>query len=187
MKHWHIGIAVLGAFLLGQVFAQEDKVMQWTPPDWMKKTTVHDGLEKTVGEFIVKTEMFIEPGKPPMVAAAAATRKSIKNGFFVREDFKGNFMGMAFEGTLIQGYDPFRKKHVSVWFDNGSPIMGIRHGEEKDGKLTMEGSDPDAYLNKIVPMKSVVETKDGQTVISFYRVLEGKDVIHMRLTYTAKK
>ena len=187
MKHGHIGIALVGAFLLGQVFAQDDKAMQWTPPDWMKKTKVHEGLEQTVGEFTVKTEMFMEPGKPPEVMDATSTRKSIKNGFFVREDFKGKFMGMDFEGTLIQGYDPFRKKHVSVWFDNGSPIMGIRHGEEKDGKLTMEGSDPDAYLNKIVPMKSVIGEKDGHTVINFYRVLEGKDVLHMRLTYTEKK
>jgi hypothetical protein len=51
----------------------------------------------------------------------------------------------------------------------------------------MEGSDPDAYLNKSVPMKSVMGEKDGHTVINFYRVLEGTDVRHMRLTYTEKK
>ena len=68
MKHWHIGIAVLGAFLLGQVFAQDEKkAMQWTPPEWMKKTQEHAELEKSVGEFDVKSEMFMAPGAEPVV------------------------------------------------------------------------------------------------------------------------
>jgi hypothetical protein len=185
MRNWHVIVAVLGALALGHALAQE-KENQWTPPDWMKPTKEHEMLKKSVGEFDVKGEIWMAAGQDPMVMPATATRKMIKNGFFVQEDFKGNFMGQAFEGTLIQGYDPFRKKHTSVWFDNGSPIMQMSYGDVKDGKCVMVNESPDGMLNKMVTMKSVAEEKDGTMVISFYRVIDGKDQMHMRLTYTRK-
>lgn len=187
MKKWYVVVAVLGAFALGHALAQdEEKGGAWKRPEWMNPTKEHEMLKKSVGEFDVKAEVWMAPDQAPMVMAATATRKSIKNGLFVREDFKGNFMGMAFEGTLIQGYDPFRKQYVSVWFDNDNPIMQISHGEMKDGKYVMENTSPDAELNKLVTMKSVAEDKDGKMVLSFYRVIDGKDMIHMRLTYSKK-
>ncbi|MHC4938729.1 MAG: DUF1579 family protein [Planctomycetota bacterium] len=186
MKHWHVGVAALAAFLLGHAFAQEEPMQGWTPPDWMKAGDEHAELAKSVGEFDVKGEIFMVPDQPPMVMPATATRKVIKNGLFVQEDFKGNFMGQPFHGTLIEGYDTFRKRHVSVWFDNSSPVMQISHGEKKDGKFIWESNNPDPQLNKIIPMKSVLEEKNGKMVMSFYRIIDGKDVIHMRLTYSKK-
>jgi len=124
MKHLIVIAAVAGAFALGHAFAQEgEKKMQWNPPEWMKKSKEHEKLAESTGTFDVKMELFMEPGKPPMVVEGSATRTSIKNGFWIREDFKCSWMGHPFEGTLIQGYDNFRKQHVHVWFDNSSPIL----------------------------------------------------------------
>jgi hypothetical protein len=185
MKHWYVGLAILVAFLLGRAFAQDEE-MKWTPPEWMRKTAEHEKLAKSVGEFDVKGEVFTAPGADPMPFTGTSVRTSIKNGFFVQEEFTGAWMGQPFHGTLIQGYDPFRKKHVSVWFDDGSPTLSVRTGEEKDGRIVMEGSDPDPVLDKLVGMKSVAEEKDGKMVLEMFRVVDGKDVLHMRMTYTRK-
>ena len=109
------------------------------------------------------------------------------NGLYIEEVFKCQFMGQPFEGRLLQGYDTFRKKHTSVWIDNGSPVMQISQGDEKDGTLTMVGNSPDPHLNKIIPMKSTVVEKDGKSVMEMFRVIDGKDELHMRITYTKRE
>ena len=187
MRHWHVGIVVLGAFLLGHAVAQDDeKKMEWTPPDWMKPTKEHEMLKKSAGDFVVRGEVFMGPGQT-MQFDGTAQRTSIMNGLYIEEVFKGSFMGQPFEGRLIQGYDPFRKKHVHVWIDNGNPVLAISYGDEKDGKYTMVGENPDAHLNKIITMKSITEEKDGKMVMEAFRVIDGKDELHMRLTYTRKE
>jgi len=193
MKYGIVIAALIGAFVIGHAVAQDDGkdepkngagMMQ--APEWMTKGEEHAELAKTVGDFDVVAEVFMGGDQPAMTMKGTASRKMIKNGYWLEETFKGEWMGQPFEGTLIQGYDRFRKQHVSIWFDNSSTTMSIRHGQIKDGKCVMEGTDPDPMLNKLVPMKSVAVEKDGKMVLEMFRVMDGKEQLHMRLTYVKK-
>jgi hypothetical protein len=193
MKQGIVIAAIVGAFVIGHALAQDGGKeapkngggMQM--PEWMRKGPEHAELAKTTGEFQVAAEVFMGGDKPAMTMKGESTRKMVKNGYWLREDFKGEWMGQPYEGTLIQGYDRFRKQHVSVWFDSGNTAMEIAHGQIEDGTCTMEGTSPDPHLNKLVAMKSVAVEKDGKMVLERFKVLDGKEQLHMRLTYVKKE
>jgi hypothetical protein len=64
------------------------------------------------------------------------------DGRFVREEFKGEFMGQPFIGVSFTGYDNIRQKYNSVWIDDMSTTMVTSEGTSSaDGKaITFEGT-----------------------------------------------
>ena len=156
-------------------------------PAWMQKTQHHKDMAKNAGEFTVETKMWMGAGEP-MPGTATATIKPIKNGYYMHETFKMNFMGQPFEGTSITGYDTVRKKHVSLWVDSMSPVPYISYGEEKDGKITYMGKGPN-MMGQMEGKKMVVSniTADGWTVDFFDIKADGKEHQSMHMKYTRKK
>lgn len=192
MSKWTVaGFAAIVAvsFVIGQSFAEEEGGgggMQM--PAWMKKGEQHADLAKSVGEFTIATEMWMAPGTPPQKGTATGKREMILNGFYLQETFKMNFMGMPYEGRLIQGYDTVRKRYVVVWTDNMSPVPHISYGEMKDGKIEMKGEAPD-HTGKLEGRRMVIENPIGdKSTVTFFAVQpDGTERMDMRLVYASKK
>ncbi|MEO6718898.1 MAG: DUF1579 domain-containing protein [Ferruginibacter sp.] len=93
----------------------------------------HAMLAKSDGKWTGETTMWMSPGAPPMTGKSSAVNKMIMGGRYQQTTFKGDFMGMPFEGASTTGYDKAKKVFFSTWMDNMST-----------GVMNMEGTWDDA-------------------------------------------
>ena len=110
----------------------------WIPVDsatemkaWIEYSTpgeAHKTLAKTTGTWIGENTTWMGNGAPPTKSRSTMVNKMIMDGRYQLSTFKGDMMGMPFEGLSIAGYDNHQKKYFSTWIDN----MGT-------GFLKMEG------------------------------------------------
>jgi hypothetical protein len=111
----------------------------WIPVDsatemkaWMEYSTpgeAHKTLAKTSGTWIGENTSWMANGAPPVMNKSVLVNKMIMDGRYQLSTFKGDMMGMPFEGMSIGGYDNKKKKYFTTWIDN----MGT-------GLLKMEGT-----------------------------------------------
>ena len=179
-----IGVA---GFVLGRSHAYVQEGME--APAWTKLTEQHKKFAESVGEWDVAGNMWMAPGAPPMEFTATAKREMILKGRFVHETFNGNFMGQAFEGHLLQGYDTINKEFVNVWVDDGSPYISVSRGKEKGGITTLTGRDPDFMTGQIRDTKSVIKVISADEFwMKMHTVAaDGTELPLMELHYKRKK
>ena len=69
--------------------------------------------------------MWMDPSQPPVESTGTMHGEMIlMGGRYVEHTWKGNMMGMPFEGRGTDGYDNIGKQYVSSWMDNmGTGIM----------------------------------------------------------------
>ncbi len=127
-----------------------------------KPTKEHQWLNQFLGDWELKTQIFMEPGKPPVEATMAEKVKSI-GGFWVVSDAQGEMMGGPFQGAMTIGYDTEKKKYVGVWID--SMTSQIWHSEgsvDEAGKsltLTSRGFCP--VKGKVCNFKETIVFQDA--------------------------
>jgi hypothetical protein len=143
----------------------------------------HEKLKEAVGDWDVTVNFGGKESK------ASATYKLGLGGFWLFEEFHGEFMGQKFEGRGTTGYDPIKKKYIATWIDSMTPTLMVMEGSfDKDSKthtFTGEGPGMDGKLTK---MKSVYEFKDKDSfVFTMYSVTDGKDQEMFKLTYKRKQ
>jgi hypothetical protein len=116
-------------------FAQQDQdpqEMERMMELWQKIATpgaAHEKLGRGIGEWDVVTRMWMAgPGQPPMESVGTSKSEWILGGRFVKSTFQGSMMGMPFEGLGITGYDNYKKKYVSIWFDSNSTAVHTSEG-----------------------------------------------------------
>lgn len=100
----------------------QDEMQKWmeymTPGDMQKM------LEGGAGTWKATMTMWMEPGAEPMKADASSTAEMILGGRYLQSKYKGDMMGMPFEGMALEGYDNAAKVFVSSWVDNmGTGMM----------------------------------------------------------------
>ena len=142
-----------------------------------------EALKKMVGEW----DAVVAFGG--MEEKGSAVYKLGFGGFWLTEEFKGEFGGQKFEGRGTTGYDPIKKKYVSTWIDSESPSMMVMEGNfDKEGKTYTETGEGPGMDGKPQKMKSVIEFKDKDSfVFTMYNTGDGKDKEMMKITYKRKK
>lgn len=116
---------------------------EWVPVDSATATRTmmeagtpgqqHAMLAKGDGKWTADMTMWMSPDAAPMTAKSNAVNKMILGGRYQQTTFKGDFMGMPFEGTSTTGYDNAKKMFFTTWVDNMST-----------GLMNMEGTWDDA-------------------------------------------
>lgn len=103
---------------------------------WMKAMTPgaeHQGMAKNAGSWTATVTMWMAPGQPPQVSQGTSVRRMILGGRVLADEWKGQMMGMPFEGFGLTGFDNVTQKWWGTWTDNMST-----------GLMTMSGTcDPD--------------------------------------------
>jgi hypothetical protein len=97
----------------------------------------HKMLAKGDGKWIAEMTMWMSPDAPPMTAKSIATNKMILGGRYQETNFKGDFMGMPFEGTSTTGYDNIKKVFFTTWIDNMSTMLMTMEGTWDDAKKSI--------------------------------------------------
>src|SRR5438128_1283505 len=119
----------------------------------------HEKFKALVGDWDCTVKMAGQESK------AKATYKLDFGGFYLVENFQGEFGGTKFKGRGQSGYCPIKKKYFTVWIDSMSPTPMMMMGNfDKDGKtLTEEGEGP-GHDGKIAKFKSVSTMTDDDTI-----------------------
>jgi hypothetical protein len=143
----------------------------------------HEKFKDMVGEW----ETTIKMG--PMESKGKAVYKLDFGGFYLIEQFEGEFGGMKFKGRGQTGYCPIRKHYIITWIDSMSPSPLVLTGDyDKEGKtMTAEGEGPNME-GKMTKYKNVGTMTDKDTMeFKMYEVKDGKDVEMMSIVYKRKK
>jgi hypothetical protein len=161
--------------------------------EWMKVATPgqpHKMLERLAGSYTVAVTQWEQPGAPPSKSTGSAESRMVLGGRFVHDSFKGEFMGMPFEGIGYTGYDNYKKTYVSVWMDNFGTMMMTMTGTCDVAGTTCEfkGAMDDIMMKKSVTMRSVTKVVDARTHTfeMYYPGPDGKEWKMMEMVYTRK-
>ena len=172
------GLLVTGAALLLYLPAA------LAQPPAPKPGPEHDFLKKMVGTWDATVKFSGGESK------ATATYKMDLGGLWLVTDFLGEFGGQRFQGKGLDGYDPIKKKYVSVWVDSKAASPMVSEGTlDKQGKvLTMIGEGPGMDGPK-TKYKSVLENKDDNTMVMTMSTAgkDDKGQVMMTITYKRKK
>jgi Protein of unknown function (DUF1579) len=85
-------------------------------------------LDPLVGTFTAKIKFWMDPTKAPGESEGTTTRTWIMDGRFLQEDVEWIDGGMPFKGMGVTGYDPLKKKYVSIWVDSMSTSISVLEG-----------------------------------------------------------
>jgi hypothetical protein len=129
------------------------------PPALPQPTQEHEWLKKFVGEWDIETEVFVEPGKPPMKMKGTESARML-GGFWVVGENKGEMMGAPFTGIMTFGYDLEKKKYVGTWVDsNTSELWKYTGTVDANGILTLETEGFCPIEGRVCQFKDTIEFK----------------------------
>jgi hypothetical protein len=149
----------------------------------------HEFLENFVGEWVVTTTAWMQPGAEPISSVGTAKAAMIIGGRFLKVDFKGTMFGQPFEGILIMGYDSYQKKNISFWIDSSSTAFYLTEGSRKEGtkKIVETGvwQDPMGGEDMNVRNTTILVSKDEYKFEMVMILPEGTEFKSME--YRAKR
>ena len=147
----------------------------------------HKVLERNIGTWDAALDM--GPGAEPAKGAMVIERGP--GGFTVVTHFNTDMGGMPFEGRGIDGYDPLKKKYVSVWVDSmaAAPMMMEGAWDEKAQTMTMFGEMLDMTTGKMAKHKLITKWtgNDQMDFTIFAPGADGKETASLKIKYTRKK
>jgi|CXWL01.1.fsa_nt_gi hypothetical protein len=197
---WLAAMAMMACLTPLAAMAADDKApaaggeMDAATSAWMKYSIPgehHKHLEKFVGKWTTTIKMWMDPSQPAMESKGTVECAPLLGGRFFRSDYKGDMMGMLFEGIGIDGYDIYKGKYFSTWIDNLGTMMASTTGacNASGSERTMVGTwdDPMSGL-KNQTYKSVIKlTGPDSHTFEMYNATSGKDVKMMEVTATRVK
>ena len=147
----------------------------------------HAMLAQSAGNWNVTGFYYMEPGAEPTPMDATAVRSTLLDGRVVEEVFTSSFMGMPFEGRLLQGYDNLKEEYWSIWLDNMSTWAWDSTGNyDESGNLVYDGMAYDAVTPDGRPTRMIVrDISADETQMRMYDLApDGTAHLTMELNYT---
>jgi hypothetical protein len=140
----------------------------------------HKWLASLAGEYTAKVG--------GMLGESEGTNRieSVLGGLWTVTHFETTIMNQPFKGIEIIGFDPLKKKFVSVWVDSMSTTLATMEGtyDAETKTLTMKGQSFDMEGNEA---EMVNTTKYGDNGMVFAMNMEGVPVPTMTIDYARKK
>ncbi|MGE0378229.1 MAG: DUF1579 domain-containing protein [Planctomycetaceae bacterium] len=167
------------ALLSGGTFVHAQEMPKMPPPVPYGIKRVHIWLQQFVGEWESESEVFMEPGKPPMKSKGTESSRMI-GAFWVVAEGKGDMMGKPFTSLLTLGYDPGKDKYIGSWIDSTDIHLWRYEGTvDPTGKiLTLETEGPCSWCpmapEGLSKFKAVTEFKSKDHRV-FTSSIQGKD------------
>src|ERR1041385_3654754 len=171
-------ISILGLLLIAVAMAPNARGQGATPgPE-------HETLKKLEGTWSAKVKMGESESMGTM------TYKMECGGLWLTSDFRSEFDGQKFQGRGVDGYDPEKKKYVSVWVDSMSTrpmfLEGTHDKDKKTTTMTGEAPGPDGKLAKH-KMVTHMADDDHMTFTMYVIDSDGKENKVMTIEYARRK
>jgi hypothetical protein len=151
----------------------------------------HKLLASMAGSWEYAAKMWPAPGAPAQEWKGTAERKTLMDGRFLHEEVTGEFGGMPFHGSGLNGYDNVQGKYVGTWIDNMSTGISRSVGTaDATGKvITYEREEFDPLTKAKSKGRDVLHiVSNDKEVLEFHKALpDGKYFKMMEIVYTRKK
>lgn len=160
---------------------------------WQEYATpgdAHKKLAEETGTWTNEMTFWHGPDTPPEKATSTADVKMILDGKYQETNYKGNVMGMPFEGRGTVAYDNATKEYISTWIDNmGTGVMVMKGKMGNDNRtLTLTGEMVDPYNGKAIPVREVYTIVDANTRrMEMFDTKGGKEFKFMEIVMKRKK
>lgn len=165
---------------------QAEMMKKWQ--EYMTPGAVHQQFAKMVGSWKASVTSYMDGQE--MKSEGTAVHEMILGGRYLRSTFKGNMMGMPFEGMSLDAFDNATKEYINVWIDSfGTGIMHMKGKmDEKSKEIVYTGSMVDPMTGKDSMVKNVIKNiDDDNQIMVMYVVDGGKEVKNMQINYTRVK
>jgi hypothetical protein len=165
---------------------QAEMMKKWQ--DYMTPGPVHQQFAKQVGNW--KAMVTSYQGDQEMKSEGTAAIELLLGGRYLKSSFKGNMMGMPFEGMSLDAYDNAAKEYITVWIDSfGTGVLYMKGKmDEKTGEVIYIGTMIDPMTGKNATTKSVTrQTDEDHSSMVMYMVENGKEIKNMMVEYTRVK
>lgn len=145
----------------------------------------HEALKKMEGTWDVQLTL---PGN--LKGKGRMTSKMECGGLWLERDLNANLGGLKLQTKSLDGYDPIKKKYISVQFDSLTTVPMSLEGDYDPATRTLtqtgEGRDFDGSPEQV---KSVFkQLDDDHQSVEVYRVYpDGKVAKHLTIEYTRRK
>jgi hypothetical protein len=170
----------------GQVPPGMDAATMAKMMELMKPGPEHQQMAKVVGTWDVDGKMWMDPKAPPSESKGTAKFSSVFDGRFIRQDFQGTMMGMAFTGTGYDGFDRAQGVYNSMWIDSMGTGMFNQTGKASaDGKvITYTGEMWCPQTNGTMKARSVMtHVSDNEMTYEMFVTMNGHEDKSMELHY----
>jgi hypothetical protein len=151
----------------------------------------HKELEKMSGNWTTAMKMWLDPSQPPVDSKGSAEFHMALGGRYLLQNYKGDFMGMPFEGMGTVGYDLFRQRYFCTWIDNmGTGIMSATGSANAAGDvITLTGVMDDVMTGeKDKKFREVVRiTNPDSHTLEMYNTVAGKEIKVFEIVHTRVK
>ena len=131
--------------------------------------------------------MWMAPGTTPTKSTGSAQNEMILGDRYLKQTFKGDFMGMAMEGYSMTGFDNGKKQFVSTWIDNMGTGMMITEGKWNPAKKVIEmwGKQTDPMTGKDCKVRETLSfLPDGSQFMEMWMEQNGKEFKTMEIRFT---
>jgi hypothetical protein len=159
-------------------------------PSMPKPGPEQDVMKMDVGSWDAVIELVTAPGAPPTTGKGVETNRMGCGGMCLITEFKGEAMGMPFEGQGLMAWNAAKKMYSGIWTDSmstGPSMMDASYdAAAKKWSGTMEGPD---MSGQVVKTRNTVEWKDANTRVmtAWATGPDGKEMQVMKISYTRKK
>ncbi|MDB5232497.1 MAG: hypothetical protein JWN76_3302 [Chitinophagaceae bacterium] len=162
------------------VMTPEQQQKAWM--DYMTPGDVHKMLASQDGNWTVETTMKVHPDSAEMKSTGTEVNKMILGGRYQESVFKGNMMGMPFEGRSTLGYDNAKKLFVNSWIDNMGTGVSYMEGpwDATNKTINLKGKTVDPITGKEKNMREVMTFIDDKNQkVEMYDEVNGKEFKNM--------
>jgi len=165
---------------------QAEMMKKWQ--EYMTPGPVHQQFAKMTGNWKATITQYM--GGQESKSEGTATYEMALGGRYLHGSFKGNMMGMPFEGMSLDAYDNGTKEYISLWVDNfGTGVMVMKGKmDDKTKAVIYWGSMYDPSVGKDQKMKSVINNIDNDhQQMLMYMFQDGQETKNMQIDYTRVK
>lgn len=145
---------------------------------YMTPGDAHKMMAEEAGKWNNEMTFWHAPGSPAQKATSTADIKMIMGGRYQEMNYKGDMMGMPFEGRGTLAYDNTTKEYISTWIDNMGTGMMVMKGKMAEGSNSVElkGEMVDPVSGKAKPFREVYTIVDKDTrKMEMYDMSGGKE------------
>jgi len=151
----------------------------------------HEMLTSLVGDWTFTNKMWMDPSKPPTESTGTVSYTTLLGDRYVQGTYKGDVMGMPFEGRGVMGYDNVTQQFQTSWMDNMSTgimyMTGRQDPSMKAISFTGKMDDPMKPGTKVDVRQVVRLQSPDKHMMEWYEQRDGKEVKTMEIVYTRKK
>jgi hypothetical protein len=188
MKKIIITLLLLSGLMPAKGFAQTEEEKAWMA--YMTPGEPHKMLEEETGTWDCEMTLWMAPGAKPEKYKSVAEVKMVMGGRYQEAVYKGEMMGMPFEGKSTVGYNNASKQYITTFMDNmGTGIMVSYGTYDKTTKtLKSKGETVSPIDGKKTPYREEYTFTDNNTrKLQMFDMYNGKEYKSMELIMKRRK